>query len=180
MSLHHVFDAAYPPTTKPSSCDGVLGYIGGARALRVWTHEEWLRFESIRQFPCWVPRGNENPVTDAKNAVAEANKLGWVSWDGSRVIVCDLETLELPSWYHQWAEEVNNGGYYAVAYGSASTVTANKASNVWVAKYDGSQALPSGTHGHQYAEDIRFSNTEVDYSVVDDWLFDRGGVGSRH
>jgi hypothetical protein len=175
-----VFDAAYPPRTAPSSCSGVLGYIGGGRAYRTWTLADWEPFVNLKQFPCWVPKGTENAVADAKNAVDKANQLGWVSKGGSRVIICDLETLEVPSWYHSWAMQVNAMGYYSVAYGSASTIDKNKATNVWIAQYNGAQSLPTDTHAHQYAENVKFSTTEVDYSIIDDWMFDRGGVGRRH
>lgn len=180
MTLHHCFDAAYPPAVVPSHCDSVLGYIGGAKEYREWTLADWRRFSHLRQFPCWVPdvRGSSSPAAAGHAAAAKARSLGWVSSGGSRVIVCDLETVEAPSWYHAFATAVNDDGFYCVAYGSLSTVLKNRATNVWGAGYDGSQTL-EGQHGHQYAANVRFDSTEVDYSVIDDWMYERGGVGPR-
>lgn len=48
MTLHHIFDAAFPPKTVPAGCSGVLGYIGGANAPFANTQvdysvvDEWL------------------------------------------------------------------------------------------------------------------------------------------
>jgi len=183
MTLSHVFDAATPPAKAPAGCTGVLGYIGGARAYRTWTLENWQRFASLHQFPCWVPYGTENPADNAREAAAAAVALGWEAHDviAQRGIICDLETLKIPEWYHSWAVQINTEGFFAIAYGSASTILANKATNNWVAAYNGEDTLPSGgIHGHQYAADVAFGGTEIDLSVVDEWLFQRGGVGPRH
>lgn len=181
MTLYHCFDAAYPPKSPPRSCGAVLGYIGGSRALHVWDHAEWLTVQHLRQYPCWVPdpHGKSTPAQIGAAAVDRANELGWRSSDGSRVIVIDLETFASPTWWHECATAINRGGYYAVCYGSASTVGGNKASNVWAAHYDDSQSL-EGQHAHQYAANVRVGNTEVDYSVLDEWLWARGGIGPRH
>lgn len=181
MGLHHIFDAAYPPSSAPASCTGVMGYIGGAAEYREWTKAEWLKFSHLRQYPVWVPdvHGSSTPAAAGHAATAKARALGWKASGGSRILVCDLETVEDEPWYHEFATAVNSDGFYCVAYGSASTVMANRATNVMVAKYDGSQALPSGTHGHQYAANVAYGGTQVDYSVVDDWFFERGGTGPR-
>ena len=75
MTLHHCFDAAFPPASAPPHCDSVLGYIGGAKEYREWTHAEWLRFSHLRQFPCWVPdvHGSATPA-EAGHAAAEKAK----------------------------------------------------------------------------------------------------------
>lgn len=179
---HRCFDAAYPPLEPPAGCDSVLGYIGGAKAYRVWTHAEWLRFRGLRQFPCWVPdvHGKSTPAAAGHAAVATANARGWRSRGGSRVIVCDLETTVAPAWYKAFAEAVNEGGYWCVAYGSASTVRGNDASNYWVADYDGEANIPGWAHAKQYSENVRYSSTQVDYSVISDWMYERGGRGPRH
>lgn len=179
MGLHWVFDAAYPPAAAPPGCTGVLGYIGGKRAANVWTLEEWQRFGRLVQFPCYVPDlAAEKPGFAALNACLFAKHLGWAPWQSAkRVIVCDLETEVVPAWYAQFAGEVEHQGFTACAYGSLSTVLGNAASDVWAASWDGSAVLLPGQtiHAHQYQ-----AGQSVDLSVVDDWLFARGGQGPRH
>lgn len=181
MTTHKIFDAAYPPGSVPSGCSGVMGYIGGANAYRVWPLADWAPFRNIRQFPIWVPNvdGSSSPASAGAAAVAEADARGWKSSGGSRVIVCDLETAEVPSWYKAFAAAVNRGGYYCVAYGSASTVHQNGASNVLVAQYDGVAQIPAGAVGKQYSANVTYGSTKVDYSVISDWMFERGGRGPR-
>jgi len=183
--LFRCFDAAYPPATPPPGCSAVLGYIGGSRATNIWKPALWLPFQHLRQFPCWVPAMTDAPAEAGTFACRAARELGWAPNDtnvGPRVIVCDLETIEDPSWYRLWSGAVVGGGFTPVAYGSLSTIFANRAASVWVAAWDGKQDLPGGTtvHGHQYAADQPYGGTEVDYSVVDEWLYTRGGVGPRH
>ena len=178
--LYRVFDAATPPQTAPAGCQGVLGYIGGARAARVWTLEEWQRFVHLVQFPAWVPDPvTEVPAHSAQNAVAAAKALGWAPWmsPAKRAIICDLETDVVRGWYAAFAAEVEQRGFTAVAYGSLSTVLENAAAAVWVAAWDGSAVLLPGqtVHAHQYQ-----AGRLMDFSVVDDWLSARGGQGPRH
>jgi hypothetical protein len=182
MTLYHVFDAAYPPTVPKVGMDGVLGYIGGDNALNVWTPAQWLPFRDLRQFPVWVPdpHGKSTPAQIGAMAVDRANELGWVSSNGSRVIVIDLEEFADRAWWLECGTAINQGGYYAVCYGNASTVAGNHATNVWAAQYDNSATLPAGWVGKQYAANLPFLTTKVDYSVVSEWLFLRGGVGPRH
>jgi hypothetical protein len=181
MTLHKIFDAAYPPKSIPAGCTGVMGYIGGANAYRTWTLADWAPFSGIRQFPVWVPdvHGSSTPAEAGRMAVAAADARAWVSSGGSRIIVCDLETTVDAVWYRAFAESVNAGGYYCVCYGSASTVKGNGASNVMTADYDGVAQLPAGTVGKQYEANAAFGGTQVDYSVVGDWFFTRGGTGPR-
>ena len=182
--LYRVFDAAYPPAVAPPGCSGVLGYIGGSRATHVWPASAWLPFRGLRQFPCWVPSTADHPAEVAAEAVAAARNLGWAPGPtvGERVIVCDLETIEDRTWYDAWSTSVTAGGFVPVVYGSLSTVLANAASDVWAADWNGEQVIPAGQtiHGHQDQADVPFGGTRVDYSVVDAWLYERGGVGPRH
>jgi hypothetical protein len=182
--LYRVFDAAYPPPAPPPGCTGVLGYIGGSRAAHVWPANAWLAFRNLRQFPCWVPALTDNSAEAGKFAVRAARELGWAPGPkvGPRVIVCDLEAGENRSWYMNWAMAVEAGGFVPVVYGSLSTVLANAGSDVWAASWDGEAVIPPGQtiHGHQDQADVPFAGTRVDYSVVDAWLFERGGVGPRH
>lgn len=182
--LFRVFDAATPPKTAPPGCQGVLGYIGGLRATRIWLLEEWDWFAHLVQFPAWVPDvHSESPVVSANLACNAAEKLGWAPWQADkRAIVCDLETDIARGWYAQFAGEVEQRGFTSVAYGSLSTVLENAAAEVLAAGWDGAAVLLPGQtiHGHQYQANVPFEGTEVDFSVVDGWLFARGGQGARH
>lgn len=182
--LYRVFDAATPPGQAPSGCQGVLGYIGGARAENVWTLAEWQRFARLAQFPAYVPDVTaEKPADAALKACTLAAALGWAPWQqAKRAIICDLETDIVRGWYAQFAAEVEQQGFTSVAYGSLSTVLENAASEVWVAAWDGSATLLPGqtVHAHQYAAGAPDGKVLVDFSVMDAWLFDRGGQGPRH
>src|SRR5260370_24149620 len=73
-------DAAVPPHSAPPGIEGVMGYIGGPRATRVWTYADWLRFSHLRQFPIYAPDLSADPVTQADQAVSEAKKLRWAAF----------------------------------------------------------------------------------------------------
>lgn len=183
--LAKVFDAAYPPATVPPGCAGVLGYIGGSAAEHEWTLEEWQRFAHLVQFPCWVPDITRSAVSQAADAVLCAWGLGWRAHDPSgweRAIVFDLETASNAAWWLQCESEVSDYGFVAVAYGSMSTVLQNAAASVWAADWDDEVVLQAGqtVHGTQYEADVSFDYTRIDYSVADEWLMARGGVGPRH
>jgi hypothetical protein len=182
--LAYMFDAASPPAEAPPGMAAVLGYIGGGRATNIWTLAQWQPFARLRQFPAWVPDfAAEQPIQSAIDASTAACKLGWASFQPDRrAIVCDLETLTERAWYASFAAETEQQGFTAVAYGSLSTVLDNAAAQVIVAAWPGpEQWIPGQTiHGHQYAAGISFGGTQVDYSVIDSWLLDRGGQGPRH
>lgn len=177
--LYRVFDAAYPPAAAPPGVQGVLGYIGGGRATHQWKLTEWDRFARLVQFPCYVPDfSTETAQTAADSAVMLMKESGWAPFQTPRrVVVVDLETLNERNWYAAFASRVETQGFTAAAYGSLSTVLENAAGDVWAAAWDGSATLMSGQtiHGHQYT-----ASNAIDYSVVDDWLFARGGQGPRH
>ena len=180
MTLHHCFDAAFPPAAARKGCDSVLGYIGGAAARNVWTLEEWLRFEHLRQFPAWVPALTENPVVDGKHAAAAARARGWAD-NHTRAIICDTEIAVNRAWYAAWAREVRDQGYVAVDYGSLSDVLQNAAELLWVALWDDIPALQPGQsiEGDQYANDVPDGNTTLDLSVITEELYNLGGRGPR-
>jgi hypothetical protein len=180
-----VFDAAYPPATPPPSAKGVMGYIGGHRATHVWTPQQWQPFAHLRQFPIWVLDFSADPAAQGRQAVAAAVKLGWAAhWPflDMRAIVVDLETGVDPAKYAAIAAEISVGGFIPVAYGSLSTVTGNNASNLIVANWDDVPRIPAGQdmNGIQYQAEVPFGGTQVDYSLFDDWLMNRGGLGARH
>ena len=182
MTLRKQFDAAYPPTSAPPGCTIVAGYIGGSEALNVWTPAEWQRFEHLYQVPIWVPDTSGDPTAEARDACAASKALGWAPFVSSRrLLVFDLEMAEMPAWYASAAAEVAAQGYQAAAYGSLSTVLANKAAVVWSADWDGDYALDHGQsiEATQYSSDVAWQNTQVDYSAVSDWWTTHCGVGRR-
>ncbi|MGA9367276.1 MAG: hypothetical protein WBV35_07450, partial [Steroidobacteraceae bacterium] len=93
-----------------------------------------------------------------------------------------LETLSNATWWQTCAAAVSDGGFIAVAYGSLSTVLLNAASDVWVGNWKDGVVPQAGqtVHGTQYQANAPFNGTFVDYSVIDEWLMARGGVGPRH
>jgi hypothetical protein len=182
VTLHKQFDAAYPPSSAPPGCTAVAGYIGGSEAVNVWTPAEWQQFKGLYQVPIWVPNTSDNATTQASQACAAAKALGWAPHHAdTRLIVFDLETDEVPAWYASVAAEVTAQGFQAVAYGSLSTVLANKAAVVWSADWDGDYALNPGQsiEATQYSANIAWENTQVDYSAASDWWVVHCGIGPR-
>jgi hypothetical protein len=177
-----MIDAAYPPATVPPGVVAVAGYIGGARATNIWTPAEWQPFGHLRQIPIWVPPLNSDPAAEAGKAVAAAKALGWAAhMPDTRVIVGDLETAAVPAWWETFAGTIGAGGFIAMAYGSLSTVLLNAAVDVWAADWDNlPELLPGQTiHAKQDQPGVRYGNTLLDYSVIDEWLLAHGGIGPR-
>jgi hypothetical protein len=179
MAVYKVFDASTPPLIAPPGAQAVLGYIGRAgQTPHIWTLPEWDRFARLRQFPAWVPSIGANPTGDAILATGLAMNLGWAPHQPNpRAIICDLETNIARDWYSLWAAQVIRDGFTPVAYGSLSTVLQNAALDVWAADWNDIPQLQPGQtiHGTQYV-----AGGAVDWSVVDSWLWDRGGEGPRH
>jgi len=186
VSVHKAvtIDAAYPPPACPPGIAGVLGYIGGPLVTHTWPTAAWLPFAHVRQFPLYVGDLGRDPAPQASQAVDRMFALGWSPWLGGaarRALIIDLETGADPAWYERFAAVVLRGGYVPVVYGSASTVLGNAASDVLVAEWDNMPDIPPGQtiRGIQYKSDVPLENTKVDYSVIDDWLLARGGIGPR-
>lgn len=179
MPLIHAFDAAHPPSRAPEHCDAVFGYIGGGDATRIWTHDEWLRFEHLRQFPLWVPDMTLSPVAQAR---AAANTAHSMNWHDGRAILTDTEAAVNREWYNAFATQLRNEHYLAVDYGSLSVVLGNAASHVIVAAWDGIADIAAGQtiEGEQYAANLDFDGTKIDLSVISHELLHLGGVGPRH
>jgi hypothetical protein len=179
MTLYKCFDAAFPPQSAPPGAQAVLGYLGRAgQTPHVWTMPEWDRFAHLRQYPAWVPDFGADPGAEAVQAVLAMLDHGWAPRQAeTRAIVCDLETSVHPGWYQAWADRIGTEGFVSVAYGSLSTVLENAAAHLWVAAWDSDPHLEPGQtiHAHQYQ-----SGPDWDLSVIDEWLWDRGGEGARH
>lgn len=185
MGNHKCFDAAYPPDTAPPGAVAVLGYVGReGYTPHVWTPDEWRRFEHLRQFPAFLPDFSNKPEAEADLAVSLVSVLGWAMLPepDTRVIVLDGETRQYPGWYAQWAARVGSHGYHGYDYGSLSSVLGNAAYDVWAADWTDIPALEPGQtiHADQYAAGIKWGNTLIDLSVLDDATLRRGGVGPRH
>lgn len=188
VSYPRIMDAAVPPTTAPAGIEGVMGYIGGARATRVWTVAEWLRFSHLAQFPVYVPDLGADPVAQAHEAVAEALRLGWAAHmppAQTRLIIFDTETLIDRAWYATAASIVGLSGFVAADYGSLAFVLENAAEIVIAAAWVSGSVIPpipagQTIQGLQWEANVVVEQTLVDYSVFSPALFARGGTGPRH
>jgi hypothetical protein len=176
MSLTRCFDASLQiPKSAPKGCGAVLGYIGGS-AVHVWTLEEWHRFGSLRQFPCWVADLATSATKQASGAVEAAKHLGW---NQGRAIVADMESSTNRSWWDEWAGEVVKLHYQPTWYGSASVSGVYTAKYKWVAEFDNDPDLPDGWAAKQYAANVNVPGGVVDLSVIGEGLIARGGQGPR-
>lgn len=185
--ISKVFDASIPPLTVPPGCQAASGYVGREHFTpHVWTLEEWQRFSHVPQLPYWVPDLAAVPELEADAAVQAVLALGWAPhMPDERAILFDFETAEGPAdrgWWAVCAQAVSLVGFTPVMYGSLNTVLENAAADILVAAWNNdAQLLPGQTiHGHQYQAGVAFEGTQVDYSVIDEWLFARAGRGPRH
>lgn len=184
MAQYKIFDASRPPESAPPGAQGVLGYVGREGFTpHVWTLAEWQRFAHLVQFPAWVPDLKANPFAEGAAAAAAVKRLGWAPHQPHRrAIIGDLETSADPEWWQKFSDQVGIEGFVAVDYGSLSTVLGNAAYDVWAADWDGIPAIVPGQtiQGDQYKANVPWQGTQIDLSVVDQWLMDAGGVGGRH
>lgn len=185
MSQYLIFDAETPPTLSPRHTVGVMGYVGGPRAARAWRLDEWTRFFGLKQFPIYVPDIGTNPLSQAREAVQLVLALGWsdkMTGPQKRAIIIDMETSADRVWWDKIATDIGAHGFVAVAYGSLSTVLDNAAEDVLAADWETAPVIPVGQtlHGSQYDANVPARGALVDYSMIDNWLYQRGGVGPRH
>lgn len=181
--LYKTFDSEFPPQHHPGGVSAVMGYIGG-NADRIWSLADWQRFAKLRQFPIWGCDFRVSPGTAGSKAAEAARLLGWR--DG-RAIIGDCEANADRSWWVGFETTVRNFGYRAVCYGSIDFVTENHAQEYIGALYDDIPSLdnlpdlPPGERwlGKQYAANIDFEGTKIDYSVIDLALLRMGGIGER-
>jgi hypothetical protein len=184
VTRYLIFDAENPPAIAPPHAMGVMGYLGGPRAARAWTLDEWAPFSGLRQFGLYVPDITLSPNAQGIQAVQLALGLGWsdkMTGSQQRAIVIDMETSVDAAWYKSIADSIDSRGFTSVAYGSLATVLGNAASDVLAADWKLNPAIPAGQtlHGDQYDANVPFENTVIDYSMIDGWLYQRGGVGLR-
>jgi Domain of unknown function (DUF1906) len=177
MALVKCFDASDQiPSAAPSGCEACLGYIGGTKALHIWTLAEWQQFGHLIQFPCWVADFSGNAGQQGSQAAAAATKLGWRA---HRAIVLDMEAVDNPSFLSAWAAEVRKAEFTPVWYGSRSSSAQASAYIRWLADPDGVAGLESGFHAVQYDWNVTVPGGVVDLSVVDSELAALGGRGPR-
>jgi hypothetical protein len=176
MKLTRCFDASLQiPKSAPNGCEAVLGYIGGS-AVHIWTQEEWDRFGSLRQFPCWVADLASSATKQATGATEAAKRLGWHE---GRAIVADMESASNKSWWDEWAGELTKLHYQPAWYGSASVAGVYTAKYKWVAQWDNDPDLPDGWAAKQYAANVHVPGGVVDLSVIGEELVTHGGLGPR-
>jgi hypothetical protein len=181
MTTYKMIDASRPPDAADGEFSVVMGYVGG-NTPHVWTAGEWQVFASYRQVPAYVPDLGSSPTAEAAYAVAAVKRLGWAAHEeDTRIIVIDFETTINRAWYASMASGIVSAGFAPVIYGSLSTVFENAADDVLAADFDDVPSIPAGQtlHGLQYLSDQEYEGTEVDWSIVDQWFHDRGGVGPR-
>lgn len=178
--LAHCFDALTPPRTAPPQCTACLGYIGGPRLTGhdAWTLDEWLRFVTLRQFPCYVADMGADPIGQAAEAVALMRARGW---SPGRALVYDTETQVDPVWWARIELRTAELGQRAVDYGSIGFVVRNRADRIWSAHFDQIPDLDPGQNieATQYAADVPWEGTQVDLSVMTWELWRQGGIGPR-
>lgn len=177
--LYRCFDAANPPDSTPPGCAAALGYVGApGRAYHIWTTAEWHAHPGTQQFPAWVPNLANHPVNEAGDILTAMHQAGWTPGHLFAAVI-DYETTGFAAagWHSALTQSLGRFNVDGIAYGSESTVVQTEAAHLWVAKWDGVQELdPAGqtVHGHQYAANVPYGGTVVDYSVVDTWLMSRG------
>lgn len=181
-----VFDASTAiPEKAPDGCEGVLGYIGKTTtdgrkldyATHVWTLQQWLRFEHLRQFPCWPLSPATDPDEQGDAAAEAAAALGWHK---GRLIIGDEEASKDAARFAKWAARVESHGYRSGWYGSAGYAASYDCEFKILARPDGIETIPDGFEGKQYQWDVHVPGGVVDLSVFSHRLMEHGGVGPRH
>lgn len=182
VSLYHMFDAAYPPSSQYPGTQAVAGYIGG-NTPHVWTSAEWQRFGHLRQFPIWTGYAEANPTDHGQQAVAAMHKLGWAAGrPNRRAVIVDEETEVDAAWIDAFAAVIWDAGYQTFIYGSLATVLKNPPKEGYlIADWNDVPTVPPYAHviGHQYKPNVSWDGTEVDLSVIAEEMFVHGGEGPR-
>lgn len=189
LPAYPAFDAANPPGRVPPGMRVAMGYIGRPGFTpHVWSVPQWQVFARIPQIPYWVPNLSAPPAAEAQAAATAAKDLGWaphMPGAKKRAIVFDFETAEGPydrAWWADCGAHLEEWGFTDVAYGSLSTVLELAATDLIVADWDGDPVIMPGQtiRGHQYQAGVAFDGTSIDYTMIDQWLYDRAGQGPRH
>ena len=192
MTLHPGADASTPGAPLPAGTSILAAYVGrpGAGApdaLHIWSADEWNDYiehaPSLRSLPISVHSYDDgNPRADAANAVDAVRALGWApNMPGAqrRIIVVDCETLIDNAYFAEVQKGINDAGFRAVLYGSASTVEYNHCpGGYYVANYNFSHApttLPANCLGIQWKPGGAW-----DLDVFSDAAYAGCGIGLRH
>lgn len=172
MTIRHMFDTAYPPSTPYPGTQAVAGYVGG-NTPHVWSLSEWLRFSHLRSCPIWTGYGETRPEAQGVEAGRAARALGWKPFARvRRLLVDDRETSPDLAWDRAFAKGVAAQGFLAVKYGNVRAE--------WVASWDAGTTIPPGALALQYKGNVPYAGTQVDLSVIGQEFWLRLGRGPRH
>lgn len=183
MSLVRGFDAAYPPDTAPPGCAVAAGYLGG-NTPHPWTTAEWQRFQHLYQIGIWTGYQEWHPEQEAQKAAAAASGLGWIPRDGDtwRAVVLDMEGEADEGWVKAFGGQLAAEGYLCWPYLALSALSSDPGGyDVWLPDWTGVPAVPPYRNviACQYAGNVAFGGTRVDYSVWDAGWLTHFGVGPR-
>lgn len=181
--LFRAFDAAFPPAQPYPGCQAVCGYLGGPTP-HVWSLDEWLRFEALRQAGIWLYDPHADASQAGHAAAAAAKRLGWHPFATTRrVIWLDMELAENPGWIAAFAAAVHADGFIAGDYRSLSSVEPGGDPGIlgkWIADWDHVQAIEwPQVVGHQYAANVAFGGGLVDLNVFSGAVLANFGHGPR-
>lgn len=183
--LFHAFDAAVPPETAYPGCQAVCGYLGPhGYTPNVWSLEQWLRFETLRQAGIWMYEPGVDPGVAGRAAAAAAKALGWKPFAKTRrVIWLDMELSENPAWIRAFAAAVWAAGFVAGDYRSLSSAEPGGDPGIlgrWIADWDNVQGIEwPQVVGHQYRANVPFGGTVVDLNVFAGSVLANFGHGPR-
>ncbi len=182
MSLHRMFDAAYPPQRPYPGCQAVAGYIGG-NTPHVWTRDEWRRFGGLVQFPIWTGYAEADPAGHGQQCAALMHDLGWrPGAQNRRAVILDEETQVDAAWVDAFAAQIWHAGYQTFMYGSLATILHDPPKEGYlVADWTNVPALPpyANVVGCQYEANVPWEGTQIDLSVITDAMLAHGGGGPR-
>lgn len=183
-------DASRPGAPLPLGTSILAAYVGkpgpGAPDTpHVWTAAEWNeyvdRHPGLRLLPIYVHNYPDNsPTTDAANAVAAVEALGWIphlTGSARQAIAIDLEVLVAYNWVADLEAAIDDMGFRALPYGSRSYVVQNPSCfGYWVAQLTSRAptVLPQGARGIQW-----HWGTSWDLDVFDAGVYEACATGRR-
>lgn len=186
LTLYRGFDASADiPAFAPAGFDAVFGYVGGADPAHVWTLQEWLRFQTLRQFPIWVDdHETADPVQSAIRCAAAVQARGWAN-DHTRIVWLDAEETVRPAWVSSFSHTLNAKGYLSGVYGAAHFAAKTGAEDLWIANASVNPGLSGSQVALAYQVDFDVhlgppTGGTVDISIVSPQAMRLAGVGPRH